>query len=965
VHSPFRIQNDESPGSTEAGSFFYTKITEIFIMNRQVSQFIALASSAGLAVFVPAFMAAAVEAQSSATDSLSGFPLAIPAVGDVPVDPPAAGLLPPVDASTLSDEESEAMLRGPVHEAFAEQVNPDPVPGLVIQTRPPEAIEELPPDVRPEGRAVEWISGYWAWDEDRDDFMWVSGIWREVPQGFRWLPGYWSDVEGGYQWVSGTWVSTQTAEIEYLQTAPPVSLEQGPVGFAPTVQHIWIPGCWTWTETRYLWRPGYWSAGYDNWVWVPARYNWTPAGYYYCNGYWDYPLERRGVLFAPWYFDRRVYSSRRVRFTPQIVVASNLLQFHFWVRPRYQHYYFGDYYGAPYASRGLMPWHQYHRHHHGSDPLFCHYSRGGNNVAFYNQVNLQFNVFVSNPNRRPARTFRAQDQWVRQGNNGHDHASDYQNSRLGNRFQNVVDSAPGNSDGLRFVKLENEQRQHLKRDAEQTQSLALQRRSVEKESGHRPSDSPLEAGKGNRPTPDQANPVDGLISPSRSVTRKEKSGEEKPAVTDTSKIETDAKPKSDPVVAGDVGAKGERPARLKLPAVERSSVRTETVQSDAETRGDSGRIRGPESRNVGKGTAPTPKETGLGNASRAEAEKNPSRPGKRLDVPGSAEGKSQTEITQKQRENKPADVPQTPVARGERPRKTDPSTDRSQGVPSTSITATPAPVPAKSDRQPGVGGNGKAPAEKQGRPGNGGGAQSGSLNSAVSNGRGVPQGNGRPPAPSGEILKGGSEPSGAGLGSATGPAGATTIQGRRDSGRKFVAPPVNVSPAQEGRENRQKQPQGIQAQRLPDASVRDAAKSVPRVNNGPGPRPQMPSLERSVPNAAVTPNVQPSRNPSVQQVPRNSQRVDVPRQQEGRAPARVQASAPPLSTRGSNPVYSGNPQSRSAPTAPVQRSGGIGNGGGAGFGRPPAGPRATEAAPQASGNGRGRADGPGLKRGKP
>lgn len=50
---------------------------------------------------------------------------------------------------------------------------------------------------------------------------------------------------------------------------------------------------------RYVWRQG---------VWVAYRYYWTPAGYAYCEGYWDYPLARRGVLFAPVAFAQPVYA---------------------------------------------------------------------------------------------------------------------------------------------------------------------------------------------------------------------------------------------------------------------------------------------------------------------------------------------------------------------------------------------------------------------------------------------------------------------------------------------------------------------------------------------------------------------------------------------------------------------------------------------------------------------------------
>src|SRR5688572_4991366 len=88
-----------------------------------------------------------------------------------------------VSAQTLeagvasANDESETLTRGPLHEAFAEQVNYDPKPGIIIRKAVPEPIEEVPPEVKPEGNNVEWIPGYWAWDDDREDFLWVSGVW--------------------------------------------------------------------------------------------------------------------------------------------------------------------------------------------------------------------------------------------------------------------------------------------------------------------------------------------------------------------------------------------------------------------------------------------------------------------------------------------------------------------------------------------------------------------------------------------------------------------------------------------------------------------------------------------------------------------------------------------------------------------------------------------------------------------
>ena len=68
-------------------------------------------------------------------------------------------------------------------------------------------IEEVPPDMKPEGENSVWIPGYWSWDDERQDFIWVSGVWRVPPPGYQWMPGYWQDVPGqGFQWVSGYWM---------------------------------------------------------------------------------------------------------------------------------------------------------------------------------------------------------------------------------------------------------------------------------------------------------------------------------------------------------------------------------------------------------------------------------------------------------------------------------------------------------------------------------------------------------------------------------------------------------------------------------------------------------------------------------------------------------------------------------------------------------------------------------------
>src|SRR5690606_14240831 len=69
----------------------------------------------------------------------------------------AALVFPHAAAQPLTPDggdDVEILTRGPVHEAFAEIVVFEPQPGLVIGSAPPEPIEELPPDQRPEGENI-------------------------------------------------------------------------------------------------------------------------------------------------------------------------------------------------------------------------------------------------------------------------------------------------------------------------------------------------------------------------------------------------------------------------------------------------------------------------------------------------------------------------------------------------------------------------------------------------------------------------------------------------------------------------------------------------------------------------------------------------------------------------------------------------------------------------------------------
>ncbi|HUG17830.1 MAG TPA: hypothetical protein VMM56_02565 [Planctomycetaceae bacterium] len=318
--------------------------------------------------------------------------------------PPLPGGTPGADETEFySEDDAEALNRGAIHEAFATPVDNEPVVGLVVNRQPPEPIDEVPPDLKPEGENIVWISGYFSFDEELDDFVWISGMWRDVPPGRAWAPGYWHEIEGGWQWVHGYWAEEAAEEITYLPE-PPATQEYGSSSPSPGDNHFYIPGSWVYVNYNYSWRPGYWAPFQPNWVWIPARYIFTPRGYVYIPGYWDYLLGYRGVAYAPVHFHR--YGLGR-RFRPVVLIDSwDHLILHLFVRPRFGCYAFGNYYGDRY-NNFYRPWYAHHRLRGGYDPLYAHFHIRYGDVG-YNRLVGWNSYFQTHSEFRPRNTYREQ-----------------------------------------------------------------------------------------------------------------------------------------------------------------------------------------------------------------------------------------------------------------------------------------------------------------------------------------------------------------------------------------------------------------------------------------------------------------------------------------------------------------------------------------------------------------------------
>jgi len=321
----------------------------------------------------------------------------------------ADSVLPPAMPAAELPEGSELLTRGPVHEAFAKPVTTDPQAPLILSQAPPASLQEMPPAEKPTGANIVWVPGYWAWDEDRNDFIWISGCWRNAPPNTYWVPGHWLQLDNGWEWISGFWkpLGTQAQqEIVYLP-APPAAVEVEAVGTPPEPDQIWVPGCWYWSEGRYIQRHGYWIAQQAGWVWVPSHYAWTPRGFIFCPGHWDYDLDNRGVLFSPVFFPAGVRVRLGFVFSPGLCVDLGMLRLNLFVNPRYNHYCFGDYYDAAYQRAGIYPWFKCESLHSWYDPLYVHdkWQFGRTDRDWARHQAQQFKQLQSNRDLRPARNY--------------------------------------------------------------------------------------------------------------------------------------------------------------------------------------------------------------------------------------------------------------------------------------------------------------------------------------------------------------------------------------------------------------------------------------------------------------------------------------------------------------------------------------------------------------------------------
>ncbi len=368
----------------------------------------------------------------------------------------------------------EVLARGPVHEAFAAPTT-DPRQTPLIAKQPPAPLEEMAPEERPEGDVV-WIGGYWSYDDEKQDFLWVSGCWRTRPPGKEWVGGYWREVSRQWQWVAGFWANAQReagrpSEITYYPE-PPAPPQMAAPPPAPADDMIFVPGYWCWVDSRYAWRAGYWRRPRLGYVWVSAHYRWTPCGYVFTPGYWDLAIAQRGVLYAPVCVDFRLCGPR-FAYTPCYAVCDTIILDSLFVRPAYGCYYFGDYYGGTYVGLGFESCFVYSRRCY--DPIIAYH--GWVNRGTPSWLSVQINLFNSRSAglaARPPRTLVQQNTII-------NNVTNINNSRNVTNINNTRVIAPTRvvtaSRGQRTVPVATAERTQFQREARSVQQASAQQRT--------------------------------------------------------------------------------------------------------------------------------------------------------------------------------------------------------------------------------------------------------------------------------------------------------------------------------------------------------------------------------------------------------------------------------------------------------------------------------------------------------
>ena len=112
------------------------------------------------------------------------------------------------------------------------------------------------------------------------------------PPGSIWVAGRWIHDAAGWYWVPGSWRrrperAAVTATRPALRTSgPPADHPDDTPARAPGPDFFFVPGHYTLSRDRVVWRPGFWARVQPSWDWIPCAWIRRPDGWEFRDGYW-------------------------------------------------------------------------------------------------------------------------------------------------------------------------------------------------------------------------------------------------------------------------------------------------------------------------------------------------------------------------------------------------------------------------------------------------------------------------------------------------------------------------------------------------------------------------------------------------------------------------------------------------------------------------------------------------------
>lgn len=181
-----------------------------------------------------------------------------------------------------------------VHEAFMNSEASITLLTAIPQSPPSPLQENIPQQEDPQSV---WVSGYWDWSLERNEFVWCSGSWRRPPPDHQWIPGSWQKLDEGWVRLKGFWSKIPEQNLTYLPKSPPDPYDENPTN-RPGDDYFWMSGYWKYERNKYVWYSGKWEKLDEDWIYVPPKYVWRPKGYIFVPAFWDWPLDERGTAYV-------------------------------------------------------------------------------------------------------------------------------------------------------------------------------------------------------------------------------------------------------------------------------------------------------------------------------------------------------------------------------------------------------------------------------------------------------------------------------------------------------------------------------------------------------------------------------------------------------------------------------------------------------------------------------------------